>query len=403
MRLFTCLIGLVFYCSVVRGEDLTETQALLRLSSASPQARALALQVELARATARTEGLPPNGSIALSREDAAGVAETYFLYQQSLPITGRRNLLRRAAEAAAESEKMHVDLRLHELRVELRLAFLDVLHAQERLRVLRAERARLVEVVDILRKREQAGESSGYDRLRAERELSLLAAEEGSSEARLKSAQGTLASFFGPPQVAGTLVAVGTLRIPPLPDLDSLIARSLKRGDIQAAEYMVESSTWALEAAHRKLYPEPILTGGLKSPVVTGRRDSGYVLSITVPLPLFDRGKPESARAMVARRAAVSQAEAIREQLRFRVKGAWEETQARLLTASAYQDHAVTQTEDLVKIARAAYEGGEAGILELLDALRIELDVQLRLLDLSAAARRSALELERLVGEGVIP
>jgi len=396
-------MGLVFYCSVVRGEDLTETQALLRLSSASPQARALALQVELARATARTEGLPPNGSIALSREDAAGVAETYFLYQQSLPITGRRNLLRRAAEAAAESEKMHVDLRLHELRVELRLAFLDVLHAQERLRVLRAERARLVEVVDILRKREQAGESSGYDRLRAERELSLLAAEEGSSEARLKSAQGTLASFFGPPQVAGTPVAVGTLRIPPLPDLDSLIARSLKRGDIQAAEYMAESSAWALEAAHRKLYPEPILTGGLKSPVVTGRRDSGYVLSITVPLPLFDRGKPESARAMVARRAAVSQAEAIREQLRFRVKGAWEETQARLLTASAYQDHAVTQTEDLVKIARAAYEGGEAGILELLDALRIKLEVQLRLLDLSAAARRAALELERLVGEEVIP
>ena len=192
-----------------------------------------------------------------------------------MPITGRRNFLRRAAEAAAESEKMHVDLRLHGLRVELRLAFLEVLHAQERLKVLRAGRARLVEVVDILRKREHAGESSGYDRLRAERELSLLAAAEGSSEARLKSAQGTLASFFGPPQVAGTLVAVGTLRIPPLPDLDSLIARSLKRGDIQAAEYMVESSTWALEAAHRKLYPEPILTGGLKSPVVTGRRDSG--------------------------------------------------------------------------------------------------------------------------------
>ena len=122
-----------------------------------------------------------------------------------------------------------------------------------------------------------------------------------------------------------------------------------------------------------------------------------------MPLPLFDRGKPESARAMVARAAAVSQAEAIREQLRLRVKGAWEETQARLVTAAAYQDHAVTQTEDLVKIARAAYEGGEAGILELLDALRIELDVQLRLLDLSAAARRSALELERLVGEEVIP
>ena len=67
------------------------------------------------------------------------------------------------------------------------------------------------------------------------------------------------------------------------------------------------------------------------------------------------------------------------------------------------QRRAVAETEDLVRIARAAYEGGEVGILELLDAYRTQREVTLRMQELTAAARQSALELERLVGEEVIP
>lgn len=405
MRAFICFLGVVLALPVpaVRGQELSEQQALLRLSAESAQARALQLGVELARANARAEGLPPNGSAAFSREAAGGVPETYLLYHQPLSITGRRQFLRRAAEAAADSEEMHVRSQLHELRVDLRIAFLDLLLAQEEFRVIRSERGRLEEVVDVLRKRERLGESSGYDRLRAERDLSLLLAEQGGLEARLETARAALASFFSPAQAGDSLIAVGALTLPALPDRDSLMARSLKRGDIQAEQYSAESSILAGEAARRKLYPEPILSGGLKSPVVDGRRDSGYVLSVTVPLPLFDRGQAEMARAEAARRAAVARAEAIRAEVSRQVRGVWEATQAMIRTAAAYQQRVLSQTEDLVKIARAAYEGGEVGILELLDAYRNQREVRLRALDLTAAARRSALGLERLVGEEVIP
>jgi cobalt-zinc-cadmium efflux system outer membrane protein len=63
----------------------------------------------------------------------------------------------------------------------------------------------------------------------------------------------------------------------------------------------------------------------------------------------------------------------------------------------------ISQTDDLIAIAGAAYEGGETGILELLDAYRTQLGIQLRSLALTAAAREAALEIERLVGEEVIP
>jgi outer membrane protein, heavy metal efflux system len=403
MRLTVCLLSLSFCVSLISGQDLTEREVLQKLSSESPRARALALNVDLARATALTEGLRPNGTLSLSREAAAGVPETYLLYEQPLAITGRRDYLRRAALAAADSEGMGLRMQLHDLRVDVRLAFLDLLLAQEQLNVYGAEMGRLEETVEVIRKREKAGESSGYDRIRAEREVSLLEGDQGGVLARMERARGLLASFFSasqpPPQ---TLRAAGVLALPLVPDLASLISRTESRGDIQAERQMAESAALSMEAARRKIYPEPVVSGGLKTPVVDNRREAGYVLSISVPLPFFDRGKAEITRAEIARRAAQARAEAMTAEVQLRLRGAWEETQARIRAAQTYQKRAVMETQDLVRIARSAYEGGEVGILELLDAYRTQREVRLRMQDLIAAARQSAFELERLTGEEVI-
>jgi outer membrane protein, heavy metal efflux system len=247
------------------------------------------------------------------------------------------------------------------------------------------------------------GESSGYDLIRAERELSLLEADQGNSQAQVEKARGLLASFFAISQNAQGLRAVGAPMLPAVPDLASLIGRFEARGDIQAECQLAESSALSMEAAHRKLYPEPVVTGGLKSPAVTGHRESGYVLAVTVPLPLFDRGKADMTRAEIARRAALTRADAIKAEVQLRLKGTWEETQTRSRVAGIYQKKAVAETGDLVRIARTAYEGGEVGILELLDAYRTQREVRLRMQELAATARQSALEVERLVGEEVIP
>ena len=403
MRLSVCMLGLSLCLPFVSGQDLNEREALQKLTSESPRARALAAQVQLARASALMEGLRPNGTLTLSREAAAGAPETYLLYEQPLSVTGRRGYLRRAALAAAESEGSSVRMQLHELRVDARLAFLELLLAQQQLSVYDSEKVSLQEIVEVLRKREKAGESSGYDLIRAERELSLLEADQGNAQAQVEKARGLLASFFATSQNAQALRAVGALTAPAVPDLASLIGRSEARGDIQAERQLVESSALSMEAARRKLYPEPIVTGGLKSPVVNGQRESGYVISVTVPLPLFDRGKAEMARAEAARRAAQARADAIKVEVQLRLKGAWEETQTRSRVAGIYQTKVVAETGDLVRIARAAYEGGEVGMLELLDAYRTQREARLRMHGLAATARQSALELERLVGEEVIP
>jgi cobalt-zinc-cadmium efflux system outer membrane protein len=53
----------------------------------------------------------------------------------------------------------------------------------------------------------------------------------------------------------------------------------------------------------------------------------------------------------------------------------------------------------LVRTAKAAYKGGEIGILELLDAYREEADTLTRALELEKRARQAHIELERLTGD----
>jgi cobalt-zinc-cadmium efflux system outer membrane protein len=71
--------------------------------------------------------------------------------------------------------------------------------------------------------------------------------------------------------------------------------------------------------------------------------------------------------------------------------------------AARYQEAATGIAEPLAKIGRVGYEEGELSILELLDAERQALDARLQVLDLAAAARRAAIELDRVVGQEIRP
>ena len=59
--------------------------------------------------------------------------------------------------------------------------------------------------------------------------------------------------------------------------------------------------------------------------------------------------------------------------------------------------------EPLAQIGRIGYEEGELSILELLDSDRQALDARLRILDLAAAARRAAIDLDRAIGREFTP
>jgi len=386
------------------SQQLSEKEALTRFGDENQRARALRARVEVARAETRVRTLLPTPSISYSREDAI-TKEHYLLVEQRIPVSGRLGLLRRAGDAAVNVQKEQSNHELHQLRSDLRLAFYELLLAQQREEAIRKDLSNLQELVRVLGEREREGEGSTFDRLRAERELADIQADLISTEAMTVRVRTQVTSFFAPGTEASSLAAAGQFDISrTLPDLATLIARALEiRGDRRAQEEQLQQFSWERRAAERLRIPEPVLSGGMKRVQEPGISDTGHIISVIVPFPLFNRSRTEAALAQAAYQRTQAEQQALGQQIASEVKAAYVTTELRRRLAGEYRQKVGERDMELTRIAQVAYQEGEHRILELLDAYRVTLSSQLRILDLVAAAKQAEIELERAVGEEVFP
>jgi cobalt-zinc-cadmium efflux system outer membrane protein len=173
------------------------------------------------------------------------------------------------------------------------------------------------------------------------------------------------------------------------------------------ARYQIEE-----QGARRLRIPEPQVTAGLKRAEVTSGlapnpfsnvTRTGVAISLSVPLPVFNNGRYEVARYQAEQERVRAQQASLERQIRMEVLGAREVLNLRRQAADAYQREVISAGSDLASITQVAYQEGEVGILEVLDALRVNRNASLRLLDLQAAVAEAVIELDRAVGEEVRP
>ena len=380
--------------------SLTEAQAIARLSDESPRVQAVRAAVAVARADVLAAGRWPNPRVTFNRESVSGIAENYLTVSQALPVSGRRRLEMSAASARVEASSRLVDDQVRRLRADLRLAFTDLWAAQTRERELVRSRDRLRELADVLGRREAGGESAGFDRVRAEREVIDVESDRATAATERARAQGLLASFFpsASPAAEG-IEAVETSRPPTtLPPVEDLVARAeIVRGELFALAREREAASFMEQVADRRWIPEPEVVAGTKSSSA-GTGDVGSIMSVHVSLPLFDHGGPERAAAQA--RAAQVDAEAAALRLTVQTEiGAWRAAVVeRRAIAARYRAAVNGNADDIERIALVSYESGEGGILELLDAHRTASSSRVRQGMLDAAVREAEIELEFVSG-----
>ncbi len=387
------------------AQELTEQEALRRFMVESPQVVAQKARVEFVREGARGRSLAPNPSVNYSREDAFGSKEDYLLIQQSLPLNGRLGLLRRAGNAAVDAQEQESAYDLLQLRSSLRLAFYDLVLAQKRKDAVREAIVELQEVVRILREREREGESALFDRLRAERELADIESEQVATETLIAEARSRLAATLAPGTEPDLIRVKGSLQSEkPLPGLPELVARALEvRADYKAKEAQLEQFQFERRAAKRQRIPDPLVGAGFKKVNAPATSDTGYQFSVTLPIPLFNRGQTEAAQARFAHERTRAERQSLRQRIATEVKAAYTSVQLRRRNASKYGRGLQEKGSELARIAQAAYQDGEQEILGLLDAYRVKLQSQLRLLEFWGLAKQAEIELDRAVGEEVTP
>jgi outer membrane protein, heavy metal efflux system len=408
--LCAALAALVPAAAGAQSIALTERDAVARLSPDGPRVRAARAPIAVARADVLTAARWPNPRLGVERQSVAGVTEYYMSVSQPLPVTGRRTFDVQAATALTAARSSRADDTVRRLRTDLRLAFAELLTAQDRERELTASRDRLHELSQILARRESAGDAAGFDRLRAEREVLDVESDLVVAATDRATAQARLVSFFDAAVEPSQLVAVaGEGKPSTVPTLDVLLEQAESaRGDLTAFQHEIDAARLAARSAERRRMPEPEVFAGTKSStagtgisggaVTVGAGAVGPLIGVQATIPLFDRGQPERALATARLAQAESGAAALRVVLRGEATALRNAVVQRRAAADRYRTEALGSAAQIERIAQVSYDAGERGILELLDAYRLGASARLRQTALDLAVRQAEIELSFTTG-----
>lgn len=380
--------------------SLTEADAVRRALARSDLANLERGALESARADAHAAGRPSNPTLDYSRErlrSTPGATEETWLLSQTVDLSGRRALRQDAAEIRVEAAHSGNSLRRQELAAETRRVFHETLYRQNLIDATEDWVGQLARVERIVGQLARSGEASGFDRRR-------LARERQTGEARLAGERGDLdrvrerllALIESSGKDVGT-ISGGLLPAAP-PPLDAALARLDRRPDLLMLARRADAADLDRRAAERGWIPEVTVGVGPKRVDEGGRGEHGIIVSLSVPLPVFDREQAGEQRAAAEAAHARGEYGQARARAEGELRGLHRQVERLVSAAADYRGRAGAASADLLRIAEAAYQGGESSLLDLLDAYRGALEAETIALDLEWKARQARIDYDLLTG-----
>ncbi|MBL8213121.1 MAG: TolC family protein [Bryobacterales bacterium] len=384
----------------LQGDPLTLSRALRLADESHPQLRAGTAQIDVARAgliTARTYPNPEVG-FQVGRQmvripgNVPGMVSTYS-FTQPLEIGPLRPARIEFAERFVNSSELaRAEVRLFTL-TRVRRSFFEVLRrlgeitlATENLRLVEDLRKRIAVRVDV-------GEAGRLELIRADAEVATARTQANSARLRLVNEESQLRAAIAAPlepvlSLEGALEPAITL--PPLQELwqeasERHPALALARAEVRRAESRITYEQALLR-------PQP----AIRSDIERYPDVPNYRVGVQFALPFWNRrkGPLAEAAAEVRRTSALVQARELE------IKAALESAYGRYQLASqqlaAFEEGLLREAAEAVRAAETAYQLGERGILEVLDAQRVLRTVRLDFLNAQYDRQAALIDLDEL-------
>ena len=381
-------VALVALARPALAEPISQPDAVAR-ALALPEHEALgAAELDAANARIRAISRFDNPEASISREGVSGSAgretEWHGEISQPIDVSGRRARLRDAARFEAQAVGADVARRRQQRVAEVREAYTACAAATEKVGIRRDFAVRLREAERIVALRTRAGDTAGYD-------LRRLRVEARGADAQLQLASGemqaecaTLSRMTG---VADARPSVALSGLIPAP---FLAVATTSRQDIIAREARAASAQAEVRAAERSRIPD--LTIGVGYKRVSGDEGSagGPTVSLGARIPIFNNGGAAIAEARARQRVRQSELALSRREVDASIVAASARATA-AITAAGTAREAAGDAARLGTIAEAAYQGGESGVVELVDAYRTARDAQLEIVELTERAVRATI------------
>lgn len=401
LTLSTLHLGTVQADTLTGMPALTEHEAIVGALSRPAWVEAETGRVAVAESIVTETGLMPNPVFSISR-DRLGMAggdinERSVQISQTLDLSGRRSLRLDAATQRLNAEKLDGQIRRLTTIAEVRRAFAETLHRTQIQSVIGLWLTRIENASKVTAQLAKAGEVSGYDRRRIQREAQTTRARLSVAQADAARSRESLAELTGmkPDEITHLL---GNLLPDVTPSLDVLQARLRQRPDLESLLAQTEAFEREHHAAQRGWIPDLTVGIGQKTLEEPTRRGSGAIIGVSFSIPLFDRSQAAQQRSQAKAQIVRSEQVLALNKAQAQLRGAWRQADELRNAVLAYRHEVLNGTQNLSEIAEAAYRSGETGLLELLDAYRTELDFSTTELDLALRARLAHIDLETLSG-----
>ena len=358
----------------------------------------------LADVRSQTAGLLPNPNVAWGRETVQtgplSGQGSQDIVNATLPIDFVRPM---SARAMAASESAWTHSQASQLRtqaaLEAVLAYIDVILAEQRMRLLSQSLENLDEAARVLRERETAGAASGYESTRLAIESELTRSRLAKARMKLEGAKSRLAVLLD--------VKADTLRtedlLPPLSASEEATLIAQATTATKSLQHARQSQDLASKAEARAAWtwlPALELWAGFKRANNFGALDGyGYSIGASIDLPVFDHGQAQRQQAQAQHVLAKARSEALTQQVNAELEQALATFRLAREELLRFESQTKGQVDVLLAAARSGYREGVRTIVELLDAQRAQTEVAQQHANLLGSAKRAEAHLRAAAGD----
>lgn len=408
-RFFVAALAVLSSGAMARAEGvvgqalpLTAAEFLARVEKTDPRFEALDADVAAQAAAVTAAGLWANPSVAYDREEiftrAGRSPENIVRLELPLEISGRRGLEVESAELGVDAARQTAARGKQDILLDALELYLRSAASRLELEALVQERAALGRLVDAIKARTAAGDTSGHDLDRLALEADALGDLIEDAERELMAYRRALGLLAGTP--GSLLDATDALDLPEIPGGAQATSLLVDRPDYQAARLRVAQAEKELAAAGRGWIPALGLSAGAKSAGVETDADWGYVAGLAFSLPFLDHGQADAELARAHLQAARAELQLIEQRARVQADTSRDSLARSVKQAQRYEQIQLPRLDRLVKRAETSYQEGEHHVFELLDAYRTARETRLRAIELRLLARLAEAETWRSLGVG---
>jgi cobalt-zinc-cadmium efflux system outer membrane protein len=352
----------------------------------------------------RERALWPNPEVSYDRQAAGGpsdiddVTETTWTIEQRFPLFTFSSRLKQARAGRSLSEARMRESAARRRR-DVRLAYAEAAALQSRAELLESAAEDFSALDRIIAERKEAGEASGYARIRIGLEAENLKALYDEAAVALWGARKKLLDESGAsPEGAWRVEA-------PSGDFGRISIEGLRetarasRAALQAsrARYDVARAEWREGRGMR--FPEISFYAGKKEAEDSLAHGSGSVWGFNVSVPLFNRGQHFRASKRWEMQEAEVRMELAGAEVMREVETAYAAFERLSRRKEEYERGAASRAGALRNMAKLAFEAGEMSLVEYLDAQRAALEAVLRRVEIGLGAQKAWIGLEAAVGE----